>query len=254
MSVPTALIRPVPDSFDRALVSEGSPELHVSMARAQHDRYLRQLEDGGYSIETVPTDEAQPDCVFIEDTAIVIGSVAVITRPGAPTRRGETGPVARVLGAHFPLVEVVEPGTIDGGDVFSTPGVVYVGRSSRTNEDGIDQLRSVTSQHGLSLVVVDVHHGLHLKSSVLPIDPETVVVTRDAVDEKAFVGLRILYEADVERNRFSALPLRDGAILVTVNAPVTSEAVSALGHMVIPIDVSQIQAADGGLTCMSILI
>ncbi|HEX5695071.1 MAG TPA: arginine deiminase family protein [Acidimicrobiia bacterium] len=254
MAGPTALIRPVPDSFQRALVREGRPQLDVPAARAQHQRYRQHLEESEYSIEVVPPDEDQPDCVFIEDTAIVIREVALITRPGAPSRRDETGPVAEVLRTRFPVVEVVAPGTIDGGDVFLTPEVVYVGKSSRTNEAGIDQLRSLTLDLGMSLVVVEVHEGLHLKSAVLPIDPETVVVTPQSVDETALDALHIVYEADVERHRFSALPLRDGRILVTADAPATAGAVSALGHEVVPIDVSQIQAADGGLTCMSILL
>jgi dimethylargininase len=162
--------------------------------------------------------------------------------------------VAEALRTQFPVVEVVAPGTIDGGDVFLTPEVAYVGRSSRTNEAGIDQLRSLTLDLGMSLVVVEVRDGLHLKSAVLPIDPETVVVTPHSVDELALGALKIVYEVEEERNRFSALPLRDGRILVTADAPATAGAVSALGHEVVPIDVSQIQAADGGLTCMSILL
>ncbi len=253
MPTPTALIRPVPGSFDRALVREGQPDLNVALARAEHDVYRSHLADAGYSIEVVPTDDGHPDCVFIEDTAVIVGSVAVITRSGAPARRGESGPVAGVLSAHFPLVQIDEPGTIDGGDVFITAGTVYVGRSSRTNDDGIAQLREVAADQGRELVVVDVHDTLHLKSAVLPIDSDTVVMTPNAVDEEPLAGFHIVYEADLERHRFSALPLRDGRVLVTANAPATAESVSALGFEVVPVDVSQIQAADGGLTCMSIL-
>jgi len=254
MSVPTALIRPIPSSFHLALVREGQPDIDVELARAQHDRYRLHLEQAGYSIEVVPTDEDHPDCVFVEDTAVVIGSIIVITRPGAQARRGETGPVAETLGARFPLVHISEPGTIDGGDVFISGGTVYVGRSERTNSEGISQLRSVASDQGLKLVEVGVHGVLHLKSAVLPIDSDTVVVTPAAVDEEALNGLRILYEADAERHRFSALPVGGGRVLVTANAPSTSEAVSSLGLEVVPVDVSQIQAADGGLTCMSVLV
>jgi dimethylargininase len=248
-----ALIRPVPGSFDRALVRDGQPDLDVAVARAQHDVYRNHLTDAGYSIEVVPSDESHPDCVFIEDTAVIIGSVAVITRPGALARRGETGPVAGVLSAYFPLVEIEKPATIDGGDVFTAGGVVYVGRSTRTNDAGIGQLRSVVSDQGLDLIVVDVHDTLHLKSAVLPIDPETMVVTPHAVDEAPLAGLNIVYEADSERHRFSAVPLRDGRVLSTASSPATSEKVAALGYQLVPIDVSEIQAADGGLTCMSIL-
>ena len=248
-----ALIRPIPDTFDRALVREGSPAIDVGLARAQHDRYRRHLEAAGYQIEEVPSDPEYPDCVFIEDTAVIVGSTAVITRPGAASRRGETGPVAAALRDRFDLVEIESPGTIDGGDVFITNEVVYVGRSERTNEPGIAQLRRVAAARGLDLVVVGVHDALHLKSAVLPVDEETLLVTPDAVDETALVGFRLVYEADPERHRVSALPLRDGRLLLTAGAPLTAAALEALGHDVVPIDVSQIQIADGGLTCMSIL-
>ena len=252
-SVAKALIRPIPDTFDQALVRHGSPSIDVGLARVQHDTYRKHLEAAGYEIEQVPTDPEYPDCVFIEDTAVIIGSTAVITRPGAASRRGETGPVAVALREHFALVEVESPGTIDGGDVFITNDVVYVGRSQRTNHDGIAQLRSVATAHGLDLVAVGVHDALHLKSVVLPVDDETLVVTPNAVDETALVGFRLVYEANSERHRFSALPLRDGRLLVTSGAPETAATLEATGYDVVPIDVSQIQAADGGLTCMSIL-
>ena len=249
----TALIRGVPRSFDRALVREGMPRIDVDLASAQHDGYRSHLQAAGYVIESVPADEDHPDCVFIEDTAVIVGTMAVITRPGAPTRRGETGPVARALSARFPLVEIESPGTVDGGDVIRLHRHLYIGRSTRTNEAGIDQLSEVAIGQELGVTVVEVTDVLHLKSAVLPIDQETVVVTPNTVDEKALGALRIVYEAGSERHRFSALPMRDGRVLVTAAAPQTTEMVAGLGHQVTPIDVSEIQAADGGLTCMSIL-
>ncbi len=249
-----ALIRSLPDSYHRALVREGRPAIDVEMARAQHDRYRGHLAGAGYQVEVVPTDENQPDCVFIEDTAVVLGQSAVMTRPGAVERRGEVGPVADVLGRRLALGYIVEPGTMDGGDVFIAGDTVYVGLSERTNRAGIDQLAAAAAEEGLEVVAVPVHDTLHLKSAVLPIDAETVVVTPRAVDEDPLAGLRIVYETEGERHRFSALPLMDGTVLVTANAPETTDLVAAMGHVVVPIDVSQIQAADGGLTCMSILI
>ena len=249
----TALIRPVPDSFDRALVREGQPRIEVALARAQHDEYRLHLARAGHTIEVVPTDEAHPDCVFIEDTAVIVGEVAIMTRPGAISRRGETLPVATALSARFAIAHISDPGTLDGGDVFIMGDVVYVGRSARTNSDGIDQLRAIVFHQGLGLVTVEVKEVLHLKSGVLPIDGETVVVTRGTVEEEKLGALEILYEDEAERHLFSALPLGDGRVLVTASAPSTAETVAGSGYEVVPIDVSQIQAADGGLTCMSIL-
>lgn len=253
MTARTALIRPVPDSFPRALVRDGHPKLDVELAGAQHADYRKALEVAGHTVEVVPSDEAHPDCVFIEDTAVVVGQVAVIERSGAVSRQGETPPVARALARRFPTIEITPPGTLDGGDVFTMGDVVYAGRSARTNPEGIDQLRAVASHQGLGVLAVEVHHVLHLKSAVLPIDEETVVVTRGSVDEERLKGLHVVYESEAERHRFSALPLGGGRVAVTANAPATAEVVSSLGHEVVALDVSEIQAADGGLTCISII-
>jgi dimethylargininase len=235
------------------LVRHGRPALDLAGARAQHDQYRRLLEQAGHIIRVVPSDEAHPDCVFIEDTAVILGTVALITRPGAESRRGETPPVERALEGRFHIAHINTPGTLDGGDVLIMGGSAYVGRSSRTNDEGIDQLRAVAHHQGFGLVTVDVEEVLHLKSAVLPIDQETVVVTPRTVNEAGLRGLRILYEDDDERHRFSALPLADGTVMVTASAPKTVAMVAAQGADVVPIEVSHIQAADGGLTCMSII-
>jgi dimethylargininase len=253
MTARTALIRPVPDSFPKALVREGRREIDLALARAQHQEYVRHLEESGHKIEVVPPDEAHPDCVFIEDAAVILGTIALATRPGAESRRGEVGPVMEALAHRFDTAEIRAPGTLDGGDVMVLGETVYVGRSSRTNDDGIGQLRAVAHHQGYGVVTVDVEHVLHLKSAALPIDDQTVVVTPGTVDEIKFDGLRILYEREDERHRFSALPLGDGRVMTTANAPSTAEALASLGHEVVPVDISQIQAADGGLTCMSII-
>ena len=126
------------------------------------------------------------------------------------------------------------------------------------NQSGLTKVESTSlaalgSASGLAVAAISVSGVLHLKSAVLPIDAETVVVTPGTVNEALLADLRILHEDDTERHQFSALPLRSGAVLVTQNSPRTTEAVAGLGHEVIPIDVSEIQAADGGLTCMSVL-
>jgi dimethylargininase len=128
-----------------------------------------------------------------------------------------------------------------------------VGHSERSNPAGIEQLVEIAAGCGLDVTTVRVHDGLHLKSSVLPLDAETVLVTPDSVDEAALNGLRVVREAPTERFRASALPMRDGRLLITTSAPLTSEMLANIGYDVVPVDVTELQAADGGLTCMSIL-
>ncbi len=246
-------MREIPDTFDQALVRQGKPALDVDRARAQHIEYRRHIENAEYHTTVLSADPRHPDCVFVEDTAVVVGQTALITRLGAESRRGEVDPVANTLARYLDIVTMGAPATLDGGDVFILNKTIYVGRSERTNEDGINQLAVVASLHDLAIVPIDVSGVLHLKSAVLPVDAQTVVVTPGTVDESRLADLRILHEDATERNRFSALPLRSGAVLVTQDSPRTSEQVADLGHEVIPIDVSQIQAADGGLTCMSLM-
>ncbi len=250
---PVALVRGIPDSFDRALTSDPAAKVDVELARAQHDGYLSHLEASGCQIVTVAADPLHPDCVFIEDAAVIIGDKAVVTRPGAPSRRGEVGPVAEMLSRWFRLLPIESPATLDGGDVIVTSDRVLIGRSSRTNAEGVAQLHRIVSDAGLEAIEVRVDEGLHLKSAVLPLDSETAVVTPGAVEESALAGYRLIYEDDSERFRFSALPLPNGEVLVTSSAPRTVAELGKQGYQAVPIDVSQIQAVDGGLTCMSVL-
>jgi dimethylargininase len=243
----------VASSFAGALVRDGHPSLDPERARDQHRAYRDELVRSGYLVHDVATDEGCPDCVFVEDAAVVVGGVALITRPGAPSRREETGPVAAALAGAFPLVHMVEPGTLDGGDVFTTGTSLYVGRSGRTNDDGIAQLAAVAGEQGLTVVPVAVLDTLHLKSAVLPLDGESVLVTAGGVDEAALAGLHLVYEDAAERYRASALPLRDGRLLVTASAPRTAAMLSGAGYDVAAVDISELEAADGGLTCLSIL-
>jgi dimethylargininase len=251
--MPTALLREIPDSFDRAIVGPGGRAPDVGLAREQHSVYRDHLERAGYTVETLTADEGCPDCVFVEDTAVIVGETAVITRPGAPERRPEVPPVADFLAERFPTTHIEAPGTLDGGDVMILGGRVYVGVSRRSNREGIDQLGTAATSQGFDLVVVPVDGALHLKSAVLPVGDETVVITRGTVDESLLTGLRLVYEPDDERLSFSALPLADGRVMTTSSAPQTASLLEGIGLEVTPIDVSEILATDGGLTCMSIL-
>lgn len=252
--MPHALLREVSPSFADAIVAHGGRRPDVDLAIEQHARYRGAIEAAGYEVEVLAGDSAYPDCVFIEDTAVIVGDIAVATRPGAESRRGEVGPVATRLGELREVRTIEAPGTLDGGDVMIVGGTVYVGRSARSNDAGIDQLTDMAATQGMSLVSVPVSEVLHFKSGVLPVGPDTVVVTPGTIDETLLQGLRIVHEAEHERHRFSALPLADGTLLVTANAPDTTALLADLGLRPVPIDVSEIQAADGGLTCMSILI
>lgn len=247
------MLRRVADTFDRAITLDPTIKPDVALARNQHNTYSRLLSEAGFELDLLPPDERFPDSVFVEDAAVMVGDVAVITRPGAEARRGETVAVAERLSRHFRLFEIEPPGTIDGGDVLIIGRTLYVGLSQRTNRSGIGKLTTVARDQGMQVVSVPVVGALHLKSVVLPVADEMVVVTEGAVDESLLDGLEIIREDPEERMQFSALPLGGDRVLVTASAPRTAGSVEKRGLEMVPIDISEFQIADGGLTCMSIL-
>lgn len=244
----------MPDSFAAALTMGGAdPGIDVALARRQHGEYRDALAAAGYETQVLPPDEAFPDSPFVEDAAVVLAGVALLTRPGAESRRGEVAAVAAALEGRFPVVHVAAPATLDGGDVLQMGGTVFVGRSSRTNDAGIDAVRAVASQAGLAVVPVPVARVLHLKSAVLEIAAGTVLGRSDGVDASLFSELRWVEMPEAERDRASALRLRDGTVLIPAECPETAAALATQAGVeprVVPI--GEFTKADGGLTCLSV--
>ena len=243
--MPTALLRGVPRSFGCALRADlAGPAPHPDGARSEHDGYAAALAAAGYDLVEITADESHPDCPFVEDTAVVLGGVALATRPGAPTRRGEVGPVAAELARHFEVAAMGPPATLDGGDVLQVGDRIFAGRSARTNDAGIERLAEVA---GREVTPVDVVGALHLKSVVDVLAPDTVAMTPGSVDDSCFAGLRVVYaEPNVLR-----LSGSDG-VLVAAHCDGTVRAVAAAGFEPVPVPAIEFAAADGGLTCLSI--
>jgi len=249
-----ALMRAVPDSFTEALVRGDRPPIDVAAARRQHDAYRAVLVVAGYTVKLLEADEGHPDCPFVEDTAVVLGETAVLARPGAKSRRGEVLPVAEALEGKLSINAIEDPATLDGGDVMVMGDTVFIGRSERTNDDGIEQLTQIAHRLGLRAVAVDIAGVLHLKSAVARLDDKTVLMSRKHVDGEAFVAYQVVAKAPGEEHLASALPLVDGRVMVTASAPQTAAELENAGFDVVAVDTSEFQAADGGLTCLSILL
>jgi dimethylargininase len=161
--------------------------------------------------------------------------------------------VAAALQELTRVVELTEPATLDGGDVLRLGSTLYVGRSQRTNDAGIAQLAEIASSDGLRVVAAPVTSLLHLKSAVTGLDDDTVLIASDCTDPNVFIGCRLIEKPPGEK-RASALSLHDGSIIVTANTPVTMGLVSGAGFEVDWFDSSEFQKADGGLTCLSLLM
>ena len=252
--MPTALIRPVPDNFACCVTAMPvSPPLDPRQARRQHAAYRIALEEGGFSVVTVPFDERHPDGCFIEDVAVVVGGRALAARPGHPSRRGEVGPVAAALADLMPVERVEAPATLDGGDVLQAGRTIFVGLSARTNREGIDAVARFAGFHR-RVVAVPVSGVLHLKSAVTALDDETLLIESGHVDHAIFEGMRIITTPPDEPHGANVVRLPDGRILAARGLSRSAEAVAAGGFDVTMVEISEFARADGGLTCLSIRI
>lgn len=247
---PVALIRQVPDSFVSCVTSRPAvPPLDPIRAREQHAAYAAALEAGGFSVIVVPTAEAHPDCSFIEDASVVVGSRALLTNPGHASRRGEGVGVEAVL-AGLVAVEAMGNGTLDGGDVLQVGGKVFVGVSARSDAAGVAALAEFCAP--IEVVAVPVRATLHLKSGVSALDADTVLWHPAACDSDAFIGLRVVEVPGTDPEAANVVRLPDGSILVGAHHEVTADLVASLGYRVRSVDVSEFARADGGLTCLSL--
>ncbi len=230
------------------------PAIDVDRARTQHAEYRQVLEREGYEVRVVAADETHPDCPFIEDTAVVLDTLAVATRPGAAARRGEVAAVAAELERLKPIRIIEAPGTLDGGDVLRMGDTLYVGRSTRTNDAGIEQLAEFAATDGLRVIAVPVRGVLHLKSAVAQLDEATVLVAPRCVDMDLFSGYGIIEKVSGEEHLASVLRLGSGRLVTTTTAPRTRQLLQEHGYAIDVVDSSEFQAVDGGVTCLSILV
>ncbi len=226
--------------------------IDVERALAQHHEYQRVLTTLGCEVRVLDTQLDMPDSVFVEDVAVVLDEVAVMTRPGAPSRRDEGASIAEVLRRYRPLRAIEAPGTLDGGDVLCIGRSVYVGESARSNATGIAQLRAILNEFGYTVIGMPTHGCLHLKSAVTALDNETVLLQPAWVERARFEHYRII-EVDTAEEH-AANVLRIGAALVMPACfPRTRQRLLDAGYDVTAVDVSELQKAEGAVTCCSLV-
>jgi dimethylargininase len=226
--------------------------IDIDRARAQHAAYSAALTEAGCRVIEVTPAPDLPDAVFIEDTAVVVAEVAVVTRPGAASRRAEVAPVAEELARHRPLRHMQHPATLDGGDVLRIARTLYVGTSGRTNDAGVSSLRDAVSPFGYCVVPVPLTGCLHLKTAVTLVAPDLLLVNPRWVDADCF-GLPRIETAPDEPFAANALLIGERVIHPSAFAA-TRHRLLAAGIEVLAIDVSELSKAEGGVTCCSILL
>ena len=226
----------------------------IDLARAdmQHRDYQRALETLGCRLLVLPAEPDLADSVFIEDVAVVLDEIAVLTRPGAPSRRAEVASVAEVLRRYRPVLAIEAPGTLDGGDVLRIGRTLYVGESARSNPEGIAQLRRLAGSHGYAVESVPIRDCLHLKSAVTRLDDGTVLLQPAWVDRARFAAFRVIEVDPAEPHAANVLRIGD-ALIMPASFPLTRQRLVDAGFAVTAVDVSELQKAEGAVTCCSLV-
>jgi dimethylargininase len=249
-----ALTRPVSASIVSCeLTHLDRRPIDLDLARAQHCHYEEALAALGCEIQRLPEAPDLPDAVFCEDAAVVLDELAIITRPGAASRRPEVDSVAQALGRYRRLVTIKAPGTLDGGDVLCVDKTLYVGLSQRSNRAAIKQVRDLLAPLGYAVRSVPVQGCLHLKSAVARVAEDVLLINRDWVDGDAFCKMDQIDVDPSEPHAANAL-LIDGAVICAAAYPRTRKRLEERGIAVHTVDVSELAKAEGAVTCCSLIV
>jgi dimethylargininase len=231
----------------------GRVAIDVERARAEHRAYEAALAAAGCRVERIEAGPDMPDSVFVEDTAIVFDELAILARPGAASRRQETGAVAKVLARYRPIHVTQAPATIDGGDVLVVGRHVYVGRSQRTNDAGVDQMRRALAPFGYEVEAIAVAGCLHLKSAVTAVGEGLLLTNPAWVPHEAFRLFDRIAVHPEEPWAANALRLGD-RVIYPAGWPRTGERLERRGVTVCRVEAGELAKAEGAVTCCSLIL
>lgn len=249
-----AITRKISSRFNECEITHiDRTPIDVDRARTQHNEYIYALAALGCEVIELPEETELPDSVFVEDTAFILPEVAVITRPGADSRRPETESIVRALSAYLPLVHISEPATVDGGDVLVLGKNIYIGLSTRSNQTAIDHLQHLLNDHGYKVTGVQMHDCLHLKTAVTRVDDDTLLINKNWVDTHHFDSFKLIEVDASEPFAANCLPV-NGSIIYPTSFPQTQARLEAHGCKIVPITVDELAKAEGAVTCCSLII
>jgi dimethylargininase len=246
-----AIVRVPGADFHQGLTEETLSPPDYDLMMLQHQGYIQALETAGLGVIVLDPLPGFPDAYFVEDAAVITPYVAVITRPGAASRRGEVDSLEPIITNYRPVYHIESPGTLDGGDVLMIGSHFYIGISKRTNPEGAGQLGRILEEYGHTWTPVPVSSGLHLKTNVSYLGGDMLLVTRQLVDRDDFRGYdKIMVEPGEERAA-NCLQINN-SLLVPKGFSKTQSRLEPLGYDLIEVEASEARIMDGGLSCMSI--
>ncbi len=230
----------------------GRPDYNLALI--QHDAYIEALKQCGVDVTVLPADEQFPDSCFVEDPAVLTERCAVITNPGAASRNGETASIEEAVRKFYPedrIEHIISPGTLEGGDVMMCGTHFFVGRSERTNEEGIRQFIAILEKYGYTCSEVRLEEVLHLKTGVNYLENNNMLVSGEFTDKPEFEAYRKYVIPENEAYAANCIWVND-TVIVPEGYPAVLEAVKAMGYRTITVDTSEFRKLDGGLSCLSL--
>jgi len=244
--------RPSPGMQNYARTYVGEETIDLALALRQHAAYEDALRTCGCEVVSLEMNQDLPDCVFVEDTAIVLDEIAVMMSMGAASRRAEPAGIEPTLRRYRPIARVSLPATIDGGDVVRDGHSLFIGLSQRTNSAGVDGARGIVRPYGYTVSAVPVTGCLHLKSACSALPDGRFLVNANWIDVTALGDARLLHVPDSEQWAGDVLVI-GGRIVVSDAFPETIVLLEREGFSVVPVAVSEFAKAEGGVTCLSLV-
>jgi dimethylargininase len=250
-----AITRLPAHTFSHGLTSSGEGAPSIEKALDQHERYCDALRKCGLAVDTLAAAVEYPDSTFVEDAAILTARVAIIMRPGAPSRLGEIQLVKKaVLGYRTEVMQIDEPGSMDGGDVCQADEHFFIGLSARTNPEGARQLSAILHAHGYTSSIVDIRGQsrlLHLKSGMAYLGHKRLVIAPELSALSAFKTYELIEVPSAELYAANCIHINDH-VIVPAGYPKIAKALESLGYAPLALDVSEFRKMDGGLSCLSL--
>ncbi len=248
-----ALTRQISPRFNECeLTHLDRQPIDVDLARVQHHQYEEALRELGCEVLSLPPEPEMPDSVFVEDVALVFDEVAVITRPGADSRRPETTSIAQALSAYRPLQYLTAPATLDGGDVLRVGRTVYVGLSSRSNQAAVLQLQNILAPYSYTVKTVEVTGCLHLKSAVTQVAGDTLLINSRWVDRRFFGDMTFIEVDESEPSAANAIWFSAG-VIYPASFPRTRQRLEERSLHLKIVVATEVAKAEGAVTCCSLI-
>lgn len=245
-----AIIRKPGKNFADGITDSGLEKPVFEKALKQHAAYCEALKYCGLELTILEADEKYPDGCFVEDTAVVTEKAAIITNPGAASRRGEVEKIAEILSRYKKTEYISLDGFVEGGDVMKLGNHYYIGISGRTNENGARQLSVILSKHGYSTSFIPVKNILHLKTGITHIGQNNFIAIEDFTNH--FKQFNITQVDQDESYAANCLFIND-FLLVPIGYPKMKNRIMKLGYKLLEIEMSEFEKMNGGLTCLSLL-